>query len=336
MSKVTLRRRALGAVALTILTATAGAVAEAEIHVGGMGFRGPGDLTPAVVAVGNVLPSVTVAKAQYGTGGVALRNRGGGGFGVSGVVTPVKAAYLYWAVITEGAPLKSETAVALQRLLPTSSSSVVVTGTAIGVGPQPCWSGDRITVFRGTVPTSIANGNGTYFVVLQKGASGEIFGDDPWVKSTLPLFEGASLVVVGSGKSTVAIFDKGLAGDTFDGNPGITYSLKLPISAPGNSALYDNIGADGQLGASRAAATGDSEERTAINGHLVAGSGSAAHDGDWNGSSGYPLPQLWDDTGHDITSVVTAGTTTLNFSINNGSQGSFDCLTPVANVVSLQ
>jgi hypothetical protein len=328
------RALACGA-ALVALTATAATVAEADSRGGGLGFKTSADVAPAV-AVGTVSASETVKDAQYGTGGVGLRNRRGGGIGISGVVTPVKAAYLYWAVITEGAPGKADSSVLLERLLPTSSSGVTVTGTAIGTGAQPCWTGDRITVFRGTVPTSVANGNGEYLIELQSGAAGTTDGADPWLSYPLPLVDGASLVIVGTGKSTVAIFDKGLAGETFAGNTGITYSLKLPISAPGKATLFDNIGADGQLGVSRTPYAGLSEERTTINGTAVAGPGSAAYDGDWNGSSGLPLPQLWDDTGHDITSVVKAGTTTLSFTINNGGQSAYDCLTPVANVVSLQ
>ena len=104
----------------------------------------------------------------------------------------------------------------------------------------------------------------------------------------------------------------------------------LPTTAPGNQALWDNIGADGQLGSSRA--PGASNEATTINGVLVAGPGGAVTDSDWDCSSGWPLPQLWDDTGHDISGAVDKGTTGLKVNFHTIS----DCLTPVANVVSVR
>jgi hypothetical protein len=59
----------------------------------------------------------------------------------------------------------------------------------------------------------------------------------------VPLFEGASIVSVGSAFGTVSIFDTGLAGKTFHSNPGLTCTLKLPV-ASGILTLFDNIGAE--------------------------------------------------------------------------------------------
>jgi hypothetical protein len=96
--------------------------------------------------------------------------------------------------------------------------------------------------------------------------------------------------------------------------------------------IRHNIGADGQLGSSRKALSGNGDEITKINGKL----GSLYNDSDWNGSSARPLPQLWDDTGHDITVATPSGTTTLNITIANKGETHFDCLTPVANIVSFK
>ena len=49
-----------------------------------------------------VSPSQTYKNAHFASGGVALRNRGGGTIVVSGVNGPVKAAWLYWAVDYSG------------------------------------------------------------------------------------------------------------------------------------------------------------------------------------------------------------------------------------------
>lgn len=285
---------------------------------------------------------IVYQSAQYGTGGVGLRNRGTGAIGVSGVVTPVKAAYIYWAVITNGAVKAADKTIKLQRLSPTPASAVIsVAGTLIGSGATPCWTPGTttISVYRGAVPLTVANGNGLYQVTLLPGAGGTTAGADPWLSYTPPLFEGASLVIVGTGPAgqRVAIYDTGFAGSTFQGNNGLSYTLTLPGTATGKLTLLDNIGADGQEGNSRKAVAGNGDEQTTINGVHIAGPGSNAVDSDWNGSSGKPLPQLWDDTGHDIMAATPKGTTALNVDIYiTGSPAYVDCMTTVANIVAVQ
>ncbi len=173
-------------------------------------------------------------------------------------------------------------------------------------------------------------------MTLLPGASGSTGGEDPWTLVVYPLFEGASLVIVGTGTATTSIYDKGLAGKTFLAGNGLAYTLALPVASKGVSALFDNIGADGQTGSSRTSISTLANEVTTLNGVKIAGPGSAANDSDWNGSSGLPLPQLWDDTGHNIIAEAGAGTTALNFTIRNSGSGYYDCLTPVANVVAVQ
>jgi hypothetical protein len=114
----------------------------------------PGTLEAAAVTTGS----------QFASGGVGLRNRGAGSIAISGVVPPVQAAYIYWAVITEGAATAANESIMLQRLFPTPVSAVTtVAGTNVGSGISPCWpQGNTITVFRGTVPTTVATGNGVY------------------------------------------------------------------------------------------------------------------------------------------------------------------------------
>jgi hypothetical protein len=278
----------------------------------------------------------TFTNSQFGSGGVGLRNRGTGSISISGVVAPVKAAHIYWAVITTGSAGAADKTIKLQRLSPTPASSLIsVSGTLLGTGPSPCWPGNTISVFRGTVPTSVATGNGLYQVTLLPGAGGLTNGADPWAGSVLPLMEGASLVIVGTGSAgqRVVIYDTGLAAHTFAGNPGLSYSLTLPAPTTGSLTLFDSIGADGQEGASRLAKAGLGDEKTIINGVNFAGPSSNAVNGDWNGSSAMPLPQLWDDTGHDITAATPKGTTVLNVEILNQGESSYDCMTTVANVV---
>jgi hypothetical protein len=285
--------------------------------------------------LGDIASFRVFGSAQFATGGVGLRNRPGGTIEVSGVVKPVKATYLYWAVITQGAAPDRVRSLRIRRLHPTPSAAAVVDGTTVGTGASPCWGGNRTTVFRAAVPRSIANGNGTYSVALNADAGGSTAGGDPWAGSPLPAWEGASLVVVGTGSDKVAIYDRKLAGKTFHGDPGLRYDLLLPTGAAGSSrALFHSIGADGQRGESLEAIPPAAREVTTVNGVAVAGPGSAGRNGDWNGDAAAPLGQLWDDTGHDITDALQAGgAAQLRIRITASGPGS-DCLVPVANVVS--
>ena len=298
--------------------------------------------TPAL-ALGSISPSRVIVNAQFGSGGVGLRNRGAGAINVSGVTGPVKGAYLYWATITSGAPTAASKSIGLRRLLPTASTATTLTGTAIGSGAQPCWTGSAITVFKASVPASIANGNGVYQVTLPAGASGLTNGADPWSGTLkLPLMEGASLVIIGTGTADVAVYDTGLAGKTFPGKPGLTYTLALPSPTSSKGTIFQNIGADGQIGSSLAAIGGLSEV-TKINNVNVAGAAAPAsavgadNDGDWNGTIAGPLPQLWDNTAHTLSlAAAPAGRTTLAVSIAQSVNASvYDCMTPVANFVAL-
>jgi hypothetical protein len=304
------------------------------------------NLDNATTVLGPFKPTVVEGKASYETGGVALRNRGAGNISISGLVGSPRVSLLYWAVISAGAPPAAARSIEIQRLYPAPASGVVnLTGTVFGTGPAPCWGpeGSIITVFRAVVPiaTVTAPGNGSYQVTLLPGAAGKVDGSDPWSAApVLPLWEGASLVMIGNGVGTVSVFDVGLAGKTFAPAPSpFNYVLALPVLPSGKRMLLDNIGADGQHvdAASRLAVTSYSDETTTINGFAIAGPGSDYGDSDWNGSSGLPVPELWDDTGHDITiaSQNPAGAVpgmALDISIKSALAPA-DCLTPVANIV---
>ena len=99
--------------------------------------------------------------------------------------------------------------------------------------------------------------------------------------------------------------------------------------------LFHNIGADGQLGRSITAFPGTAQEITTIgNGQRIAGPGSPTGESDWNGGVGKPLPQLWDTTSHNITAEAQrAG---IRAVLPVVVQAPDDCLTPVANVVSIR
>jgi hypothetical protein len=176
----------------------------------------------------------------------------------------------------------------------------------------------------------MAIGNGAYWVSIPSGRKD---GSDPWLSSLVyPLAEGASMVIVGTGTYTVGIYDTGFTATTFETT--FTYTLNLPGTVT-TDALWDNIGADGQAGGSMTGGRADdpetSLETTTINSVQISGAGGLDNDSDWNGSAGLPIPQLWDDTGHDIFSAVS-GNTTAAFSIFAPG----NCLVTVSNVLAVR
>jgi hypothetical protein len=208
-----------------------------------------------------------------------------------------------------------------------------IVGTRLATGQSPCWfAGDRTTVYRAVVPTSLANGNGLYIVLLKAGANGNISGASPWEQSSNPpLFEGVSLVLVGTGTARVSIYDSGLAGRMFYDT--LTYQLRTTSIAGATEIVFHNIGADGQIGDGVNALPAASGEVTFLNNRRIAGPGSPAQKSDWNGSVAEPLPQLWDNSSHIVTSQALAGSPTLlPFRVTAPD----DCLVTVANILSVR
>ncbi len=289
-----------------------------------------GKNAPLTVAGPTVQPSGTEVypNADYSTGGAALRNLGQRSIIVSG--NPASGsidAIAYWSVL--GPITRQDNFITVQRLWPnptTFPSTVTVLGSLIAIGGDPCWGSSGNYIFKAHLPTTVVTGNGNYLVKFAPSASGLTTGDDPWsTGGVFPAIEGAGLVVIKSGGHTVSLFDA-QAGLTFSGS--LSYTLSLILPTTGGQVLWDNLGADGQIGTSRTASVAN--DLSTINGVAIAGPGAPDTNSDWGGSAGLPLPQLFDVTGHDITGTAPAGTTALNVLFQ--SQG--DCLTTVANVVS--
>ncbi len=285
----------------------------------------------ATTNLGQISPAFTFSGASFGTGAVGLRNRGEGGISISGVAAPIQRAFAYWAVVTDGPPTASAASINMKRGV-ANGPFTSIAGTAIGSGPTPCWTGDRVTVYRGIIPLSLATGNGLYLIQLKPGANGSTAGQSPWIASVPPLFEGLSIVLVGTGTSTVAVYDTTLAGKMFFDL--FAYKLRVPVTMAGASeVLFHNIGADGQTGVGVDDVAATAGEITSLNGRAIAGPGSPAGSGDWNGGVAAPLPQLWDNTTHDITDAAHSGPgLVLSFIIKAPD----DCLVSVANIVSIK
>ncbi len=284
-----------------------------------------------------VSPFKTYNNAEYATGGVGLRNQSQRSIIISGLPAGSVAqdAYLYWVfLLNTNTPPPAVTSMKLARTfpVPANATSVTLNGTLVGTGADPCWGSVGAYVYRAQVPVSLASGNGNYMVTLLPGAGGLTDGEDPWDENVVfQLAEGASLVIITSnGSHTVSIYDSGIAGLTSISSD-VEYVLNLPAAASGGQMLWDTIGSDGQTGASRTD-NAASLETTTINGFPVAGAdiGAGNPDSDWNGSAAFPLPELWDDKGHDITGAAPGGTTSLDVLFTS----QFDCFNVVANVVA--
>ena len=290
-------------------------------------------------------------NSQVAAGGAGLRNRTRAHIQITGFLGPkgpmsANAAVMYWSIITEGPAPKQYYTVKLTNMQ--SKLTASLTGTVVGTGPSPCWPGDTITVFRVLVPTGFSGplGNitaGDYEVNVPTGAANVY--NDPWTGTpSPPEWEGVSLILVAPGNgpsdpfhnATVVFYDSGIAGNTFGGAFGDTeeYTLLLPPNTAG-SGTFTNIGADGQVGVSTAAAFPQiAGERTFIDFKQVAGrpGGSAPDtldpDSDWNGTIAGPLPQLWDTTTHTIGPFGSSPSMDVTF-----TNVKDDCVTQVANVV---
>ncbi|WP_003608593.1 hypothetical protein [Methylosinus trichosporium] len=275
--------------------------------------------------------------AQYATAGVALRNRQYGSIQISGVVAPVKRAYLYWAYLFASTPPATQQARFCRQTNSTGTLACANrTGTLIGVGADTCWKSNGVAIYRADVST-VAKYNGVYQIVLPSAASATNSGADPWASFSLPAAEGAALVVVGTGARNVAIYDKALAGTTFAGST--SYTLKIPGGVKTKPVLWDNIGADGQTGLAGGRGFGVAKEKTYVNGVQIAGPGTdvavnGVTGGDWDGGVGSPLPQLFDVTAHTLpTTAADVGTSGLAIDFVSVGQ-TYDCASPVASVIA--
>ena len=220
------KARYLWALALAVGVGAPGAT-HAEGRLGATPETGGRAVAPQL-ALGEIAPALTFTNASFSTSGVGLRNRLLGSIEAPGnPTTPPRAAYLYWAVITNGAvPAAARSPKIARRTAPTVAAKPL-TAVQVGTGTSPCWGGTAITVYRATVPASVAKGGGVYEISFPSGASGTPNNQNPWFGSGFPMLEGASLVLIYNGENTVSLYDNGLAGKTLLSGT-LTYSLRLP------------------------------------------------------------------------------------------------------------
>lgn len=251
-------------------------------------------------------------KGGYVAGGVSLRNRGSGKIKISGIPSgaKIKGAYLLWSVLgkSEGSKFKKGT-----------FAGKKITGTKVGSGAGPCWTGGpNGYAYRANV-TKKVKGNGTF--KLKGFASGIKNGADPWRTSKPPLAEGASLVVVYQKSTyplTKIVLSNGyamVAGDTATSTVNFGFAATNPVGAVKTTF----IGGDGESLA---------EPASTVNGVPIAAA-------DWDGTDRptrrYSRGNLWDTDTVNLVNVVKPGDTSARITVSGGP----DCLAWVGQAFSI-
>ena len=266
-----------------------------------------------------VEPTRTFEYADHVANGVAMRNRTAGTIHLRGAPVPSKvlAALLYFNF--------SDGSRDGQRNMPILFNANRVVANKTGDHDDPCWgmTGNHSYVADVTQLVPIGGDlNQDYQVVLHFDAETSTTGQNPWATpepGQKIRTEGATLVIVYRTKDTTGplfIYDA-LNNSMFGGTA--QFDLLHPNLA--NAGRFTMVGADGQRGFGYDNIF--SNELTFFDGNQIAGPPIASSD--WDGSDGWPLPQLWDTHTHMVK---------LNGSLSSVRyQASGDCLVPVAFVI---
>jgi hypothetical protein len=272
---------------------------------------------PAIrtLSVKTVAYTYTAADAQHAANGVALRNRTSGVIPLRGVRngSTISKAYLYWNY-SDASAAGAATSSAL-------FNGRLVSGTKVADNSiSGCWGGNTGShTYRADVTTHIPkpNPNQDYEVVLVFSGTTSTTGQNPWfpVETQTKRINGATLVVVFKHSTDtvgdhVYIYDD-LSGTEFSGTG--TFTLTHPSHS--GAGVLTMSGADGQANVPG--------ETTTFNATQIAG--PPVGNADWDGSAGWPLPQLWDVVSHGVT---LSGTSSVV-----GYSSSGDCLVPVMFVI---
>lgn len=266
----------------------------------------------------SISPSFTLKDADHVINGIALRNRTSGWIPLRGIPigSTVQQAFLYYN-FSDGSEIGNRRSSVL-------FDGNLVEGTKTADNTDPCWGMAGNHTYRADVTSLIpaTNPNGDYEVVIDFNKRTSTTGQNPWspIEPQTKRLEGATLVVVFSNESTIGkevlIYDA-LTGSEFSGSA--TFTLSHP--ALSGNGLFSMSGADGQRGGGHDNAV--SNETGTFNGTQFSGPPVAASD--WDGSAGWPLPQLWDVHTHI---VKLAGTCSIVKYTANG-----DCLVPVVFIL---
>ena len=250
-------------------------------------------------------------KGGYESAGVAMRNLGYGTIDLAGIPSgsTVKYAYLLWDILNDSpTPATGEG----------TFDSTAITGTAIGHGESPCWSGTTDNYSYVANVTSLVSGNGDYS--LTGFASGQTDGADPFDSGSIaPDAEGASLVVIYANSASPLTTIQLLGGSTeTDSGNLLTQTLNGFTATSSPSASTTFIVADGQgIGSD-----GGFNSTQLVNPFL----GSAPQ-----AVPNYSEGNLWDNLTFDVSSDVSAGDTSESAYIEGGE----DCLVWIGQVFAV-
>ncbi len=245
--------------------------------------------------------------------GTALRNRCSGSIPLRGVPvgSSLVSALLYWNFM-DALSVGSTTSTEL-------FNGNLVVGTKTADHPDLCWgtSGDHTyrAIVSPFVPSSKPNEDYSFGALNCNDSSGQ----NPWIGgSTGPVeWEGATLVVVYKNSSTssdrVAVFDHLAGADNVVSGGSFTVSMVTPGTVPplSGTGLFTQAGADGQTGTSFSSSS--TNETDTFNGSLLAGPGGTYPQSNWDGSTGWPMPELYDDHTMDVAFNGTTTNTDTTF-----------------------
>jgi hypothetical protein len=264
-------------------------------------------------------------KGGYVAKGVGMRDTGYGTIKISGISSgsTVVAAYLYWAIIGPSSMPGFNYAKGY-------INGAAITGKKVASSQSPCWADASghyppIWSYRADVKSKVNKAvNGAYS--LSGFASGVTDGSDPWSSLvTLPLLEGASLVIIYSNNnmpSTSFLIYNGAA--TLAG--GVDNAVReLHLDIPGVNAVAPTGFSSTTFIGSGAY---NSPSPTSFFSQTV---GSGWQGSDPNGyTSSYSGGNLWDTMTVDLHSLISPPESDFWFSSNL----SFSCVTWVAQVLS--
>jgi hypothetical protein len=259
--------------------------------------------TVSVSATGLVASNVDVR--EFGVGGMRGTD-GTGSISVSGIASPVVAAFLYWNGPTNSTNPAANAAVTF--------NGTAVTGTNIGVASSNCWGFTNSQSYRADV-TSLVTGNLTYSLAN-------------FVKTDVDI-NGVSLIVfyndgTSSNDRNVVLWNGNDSNIASTGDPADWDETLTGVSYPGSGAAFlDFVVADGQQANDGALTLNGQATPLVPAGAIFEGASPV-------GNPNYIQPatpgSLWDVRSFDMTSFLTPGANTLHLT----SPFESDCLSLVA------
>jgi len=288
-------------------------LSSSAVAVAADGVVGPGQAAaPAVLMT--VPPSATFAAAGHVVNGAPLRNMMSATIATRGIPAGavIKGAYLYWNYGNNVA-----TGTATEPIL---FNGHLVLGVKVSDTAGLCWGTVGTHTYRAAVTPFLpaANPNQDYVV---GGGGDTTSGLNPWAApSNVRKNNGVALAVFYGGAGVVG---DAMLYDRFTGSAmiGGAHTFTLTHAAQTGAAEFSMVGADGQRGGTHTNTA--SNEIGKFN--TVQFSGPPVAASDWDGSSGLPLPQLWDVHTHNVNLSGTSS------AVNYSTPG--DCVAPVAFIV---